>query len=188
MSRDRDYKISVCRYFDGEDRNPFEGKDQNRAMLWFYERCWVESAQDDSVYLEEYISVDLANFESRDSVPTSLKALLFNRYAKGCQSMMLAVEPFKEFYHQYYPNKGYRYYQGESRCPAEDLASDLKCAFWEAEAHYYHNESDLSAEYPTLCDYVRHYCNAISDKWCCSGYSAEDIFNDYLAVDKDTLQ
>lgn len=105
--------ISCCRYYKGERENPYKGKDQNKAMLWLYERAWVHDtmvviargyAKDsESRNLDEYIAVGLAEFENADGVPISLKSLLFNRYAKGnMSSMMDCIEPFKKFYKQYY--------------------------------------------------------------------------------------
>lgn len=44
--------LKSCRYYKGEDQNPFEGKDQNKSMLWFYESVWVNSSKssvDDSI-------------------------------------------------------------------------------------------------------------------------------------------
>ncbi len=31
--------LKYCRYYKGEDNSPFE--EQNKSMLWFYERSWV---------------------------------------------------------------------------------------------------------------------------------------------------
>ena len=84
--------LQYCRYYKGERENPYEGKDQNKMMLWLYERN-----------LDEYTAVGLAEFENADGVPITLKSLLFNRYAQGnMSSMMDCVEPFKKFYKRYY--------------------------------------------------------------------------------------
>lgn len=102
-----------CHYYKGERDNPYEGKDQNKTMLWLYERTWVHDtmeiiAKDDvntseSRNIDEYIAVGLAEFENTDGVPITLKSLLFNRYAQGnMSSMMDCVEPFKKFYKRYY--------------------------------------------------------------------------------------
>ncbi len=32
--------IKQCRYYKGEEENPFEGKEQNKGMLWFYDMLW----------------------------------------------------------------------------------------------------------------------------------------------------
>lgn len=96
--------LKSCRYYKGEDQNPFEGKDQNKSMLWFYESVWVNSCKssvDDSI-IGEYVKYGLGDFEKHDNIPISLKALLFNRYAKSSFSMASAVEPFKAFYRKYY--------------------------------------------------------------------------------------
>ena len=93
------------KYYKGEQINPYEGKDQNKAMLWFYERynqLAIENTKSLSEYISDYIRVGLSNFEESDNVPLTLKALLFNRFAKGCQSLQEAIEPFEEFYVRFY--------------------------------------------------------------------------------------
>ncbi len=103
--------LKFCRYFRGEAENPFEGKDQNKAMLWFYEEVWVADslrAMEVPEYrpfdemTADYGAVGLDEFREDDGVLISLKALLFNRFAKTAYSQALAVEPFKAFYEKYY--------------------------------------------------------------------------------------
>lgn len=96
--------LHQCRYYKGERENPHpEG---NEALFWDYERAWIEEMVNDSNYLSEcisdYIGIGLKDFEKMDNTPLSLKAILFNRYAKGSYSMMDAVEPFKMFYRNHY--------------------------------------------------------------------------------------
>lgn len=112
MNRE-DY-LQFCRYYKGEDSNPYDGKDNNKAMLWFYESAWLhemkEIQQDEKqekehtlfVYIDEYVNCGLGDFEKTDDIPISLKALLFNRYARGSYSMQDAIKPFKTFYKKYY--------------------------------------------------------------------------------------
>ena len=99
--------LKSCRYYKGEAENPFDGVDQNKAMLWFYEMGWVKNAERgispaSSDAIDEYERCGLRSFHSNDGIPLSLKALLFNRYAKTAQSMLDAIEPFKAFYKKYY--------------------------------------------------------------------------------------
>ena len=48
--------------------------------------------------IEEYRAYGLGDFSKEDSVPLSLKAFLFNRYARWAYSMAQAAEDYKEFY------------------------------------------------------------------------------------------
>lgn len=104
----KDELIKFCRYYKGEKDSPFDGG--NKSMLWFYERIWVfdtleayeKNADVFGDMLNEYVSVGLGSFQQADGVPVSLKAVLFNRYAKGCNSLQDSVEPFKKFYNEYY--------------------------------------------------------------------------------------
>lgn len=94
-----DAAVRCCRYYKGDD---VERKDE-KEIIRFYEKCWVGTMLEyGEEHYAEYISdlkvVGLGNFEKNDGVPLSLKALLFNRYAKTSYSMKSAVEPFKEWY------------------------------------------------------------------------------------------
>lgn len=95
-------KLAICRYYHGEQSSPYS--DQNKSMLWFYERWWVNEKSDILLaeYVSEYISAGLFEFSNTDNIPVSLKALLFNRNSKTELSLQDAVEPFKAFYKKYY--------------------------------------------------------------------------------------
>ena len=100
--------LQFCRYYKGEKANTYEGKDQDKALFWDYERVWIEANYTESgremlsEYIGDYASVGLALFEMQDDTPASLKALLFNRYAKSFYSVYDAVESFKKFYKDVY--------------------------------------------------------------------------------------
>ena len=118
----KQFLISHCRYYKGEEKNPFEvaartdAEAQNKAMLWFYEQYWVngnlrsyEAGEPEptlSEYFDDYLyNPKLRDFEREDGVPMSLKALLFNRYAKYSGGGMAdAVDDFKRWYRKYYRN------------------------------------------------------------------------------------
>ncbi len=94
--------VRLCRYYDGkDDSGTLTGND---AMFYFYEQKWVQwnlmiqSGEADEIklfgeMLDDYNIAGLADFESRDDTPKTLKALLFNRYNHWCQG-----DGFKEFY------------------------------------------------------------------------------------------
>ncbi len=88
------------RYFKNENENPFEGKDQDKAMLWFYERCYA-SMCDDKDQIEEYRGY-VKDFREDDGVPEGFKALLFNRFMKTAYSVVDEIPAFKSFYEKYY--------------------------------------------------------------------------------------
>lgn len=99
--------LKLCRYYKGEENNPFDSVDQNKAMLWFYERAWFsawlkKNGLGFDEMIADYVGCGLASFESKDGIPITLKALLFNRYAQTAQSQRQAVEPFKSFFLKYY--------------------------------------------------------------------------------------
>lgn len=100
--------IKFCRYYKGEEINPF--KDGNKAAFWDFERYWVvqtiksdgEENKNLSEYINDYIRNGLGDFEKFDDTPMALKAIIFNRFAQGFQSMDAAKEPFKDFYKREY--------------------------------------------------------------------------------------
>src|SRR5574344_1366478 len=80
--------LSKCRYFDGMPK-PADTLGQNERMLWMYERKWVFESMGGSTfkqYLNEYKAAGLGEFSSKDGIPIEYKALLFERYSKGCYS------------------------------------------------------------------------------------------------------
>ena len=103
---DREKLMECCKYYKGEKENPYKGE-QNKACLWSYERAWLlEFAKPQSrllmSYLSQYTAVGLTCFSTDDNVPITLKALLFNRYARTHYSDYEAAESFKRFYNKYY--------------------------------------------------------------------------------------
>lgn len=78
----REELIGKCKYYGGEEDNPFEGKDQNKAMLWFYEMSWVEDTLNGYGFEErlwDYSASGLDQLAALDGIPKTLKARLFNR-------------------------------------------------------------------------------------------------------------
>ena len=98
--------IKFCRYYHGGDKNPYEGKDQNKAMFWDIERYWLIESMKRSPNFSEaltmYLNCGLNDFSFDDGVPLTLKAEFFYRYAKTAYSLSDAVEPFKELYQREY--------------------------------------------------------------------------------------
>lgn len=91
--------IKQCRYYKGEEESPWEGVDQNKDTLWFYESCWVRTGED-SDQVAEYRATGVP--ADKFPIPLSLQALLFNRFARGYQGIMEAAEDFPEFLSRYY--------------------------------------------------------------------------------------
>ena len=91
--------IKQCRYYKGEEESPYEGVDQDKDMLWFYESHWVMSGTSEDM-LSDYHRLHIST--DNISIPTSLKALLFNRFAKGYQSTQEAKIAFPRFLARHY--------------------------------------------------------------------------------------
>lgn len=101
----REELIGKCRYYGGEDANPFEGRDQNKSMLWFYEASWVNDTLNGLSFAEPlavYSACGLDDFAASDGIPRTLKARLFNRFGRGSYSMQEAAASFRKFYKKYY--------------------------------------------------------------------------------------
>jgi len=91
--------IKQCRYYKGEEESPYEGVDQDKDMLWFYESHWVMSGTNEDM-VSDYHGLHIST--DNISIPTSLKALLFNRFAKGYQSTQEAKIAFPSFLARHY--------------------------------------------------------------------------------------
>lgn len=85
------YYIVKCRYYHGEEECPFVKGLNNDHLLWFYEQKWVEyhcpeHIADLQEMVEDYKAYGHGQFQKEDGVPVSLKALLWNRWAKWVSS------------------------------------------------------------------------------------------------------
>lgn len=102
-----DELIKQCRYYKGEKRCPFESEQgDNRPSIWFYEKSWVE---DMLAIGTPAFDVEVAEYDAykagesiSTTLPKTLLARLFNRYAKGSYSMADAAMTFKSFYGLWY--------------------------------------------------------------------------------------
>ena len=102
----KDDLIKQCRYYGGEEQNPYEAGD--KVMLWNWERTWVDMAANedggDALTLQSYVKDfeenGLKDFEAMDGVPISMKAVLFNRYYAWNE--YTTIVEFKKWYRTYY--------------------------------------------------------------------------------------
>lgn len=101
--------IKHCRYYKGEETNPYESKDSVKAMLWGLEFGWYCEMKNENEFgksniLEEsygeYLQAGLADFKSDSLIPTSLRAYIFHRWLKS--SYDGNPEAFKRFYLKHY--------------------------------------------------------------------------------------
>lgn len=95
--------IKFCRYYHGESECPFE--DAEHSTLWKIERAWAERmtighTEQIEEAIIEYVTYGLGEFQMRDGVPISLKAVLFNRFCK--YEERIDLEAFKQFYLRLY--------------------------------------------------------------------------------------
>lgn len=103
----REELIKQCRYYKGEEENPFEGNEnsQNAKMFWEYERGWVFSTLRGDTFeiiIDDYKWHGLDGFRADDGIPMSLKALLFNRYVHWCGGYGNDREGFINFFNSNY--------------------------------------------------------------------------------------
>ncbi|MDL2224444.1 hypothetical protein LJB92_03935 [Bacteroidales bacterium OttesenSCG-928-M06] len=111
MNNIDEFLLLACYYYKGEQANPYEGKDQDKAICWFYESKWVEFSLEANHkgilanYVNEYNAAGLYDFERKDGTPKTLKALLYNRYIHWCCGDYPNPLKFKVWYKQYYKPK-----------------------------------------------------------------------------------
>jgi hypothetical protein len=97
--------IAVCKYYKGEAACPGVIEKAGKSKEWFIEKYWVDKGgkyEDNG----EYEYADLLDFAKTDSVPLSLKKLLFNRYIQDI-SLETAVPGFKVYYREFYSDNSF---------------------------------------------------------------------------------
>lgn len=104
----REELIAQCKYYNGEDKDPFKGIDSAKSSLFFYESKWVEFNEEGETellekYIERYDYAGLTDLDA-DNVPKSLKALLFSRWCHwaGGYDEKIHAKSFRPFYKEYY--------------------------------------------------------------------------------------
>ncbi len=108
MKLERTELINICRYYKGEEENPY--KKGVPYYLWITEHEWVERAISDaksetysnesSIILEEYRRAGLIDFEKDDDVWLGLKATLY-RLLQHWSEGMVTSEEWKKFYNEW---------------------------------------------------------------------------------------
>lgn len=89
----------LTQYYKGEPNRPNSCK---HPIFCFYEQIWVENENeraDDHPRMIEYKRDVLPFYNEEDSIPLSLKALLYNRYThwSGGYALEDEVRGFKDF-------------------------------------------------------------------------------------------
>ena len=73
--------ITMCRYYKGEQVNPYEGTDDQ--MKWYYESCWVEqlsTSYENAKMSRHEVGNHFDDIAEKYHVPRSLIGLFLNRY------------------------------------------------------------------------------------------------------------
>ena len=101
----RENIIGGCRYYTGEDSNPYEEEDNARALLWDYERIYVDyMLNDGSEYkgmMQQYYSNYIREgIKLKADTPIALNALLYARYCHW--SYIPTQEGFQNWYDSTY--------------------------------------------------------------------------------------
>lgn len=103
MADNRSFLISLCQRYKGQKENP-----DPQDSVWRYERFWVEETMKDnpdfSQLLNDYLLAGLLEFNTYDDTPSTLKAVLYNRFMQQADGMASA-EDFKRWYNTFYRKK-----------------------------------------------------------------------------------
>ena len=100
--------LDSCKFYKGEEDCPFKPKyGDNRAAVWYCEQSWAQDMEqigEDAFKhdLEDYKGYDVGKGLPDDGRPETLKARIFERYAKGAYSMADAASEFLDFYTEVY--------------------------------------------------------------------------------------
>lgn len=104
QKKTREELIRQCRYYKGEEECLSD--DAYRFLFWNHERTWVKGIYADpsafSKVVEDY-NIYLRDFSKDDGVPTSLKAVLLNRYGHQISADWKYISnTFKDYYINHY--------------------------------------------------------------------------------------
>lgn len=94
----KDLSLKHCRYYKGEEINPFN---DYRIPFWQLEKIWLDMVGNDSKILSEYceeFKIACPSLANDDIIPMSLKAIIHNRYCHFGGS----DEGFKDFFKKHY--------------------------------------------------------------------------------------
>ena len=99
--------LKQCRYYKGEKECPFEPKEgDNKRELWYCEESWYRDMLADG---EDAFRRDMGDYYGYEagkgllsSLPVTLLARIFNRFAQSSYTMSDAAREFKEFYGLWY--------------------------------------------------------------------------------------
>lgn len=100
--KSREYYISKCRYYNGND-----DADTDSNLAADYEKVWVDfHFSEDGLEslrgnLERYTRFGLADFNTDDGVPITLKALLWSRFmhwGSGYETKEDFIKWYNDFY------------------------------------------------------------------------------------------
>lgn len=101
--------IKQCRYYKGEERCPFKLKEgDNRPILWDSERSWVYDMLNfgKAAFKQGFEVAEYDTYKAGEGItttlPKSLLARIFHRYAKTNYSMADAAKEFPRFYAEWY--------------------------------------------------------------------------------------
>ena len=97
--------MQQCKYYKGEEKCPHKG---NKALLWEYERAWVEMSTNNNgisllmEYVGELNRAGLGQFASQTKMPITLLALLLMRYYHSTGYIPNDTSDFTELINSYY--------------------------------------------------------------------------------------
>lgn len=96
----KEYLISLCKHYKGEDVCP-----DIQDSIWRYERFWVEANLEENAdfgpLLEGYLNAGLMTFNQYDQTPITLKAVLYNRFMQQSEGMA-RTDDFMNWYDRFY--------------------------------------------------------------------------------------
>lgn len=105
--------LTQCRYYHGEALCPTCFVFSINENFWNYEKRWVEAnINHETQFLKhlliEYIVGGLAPFNTNDGTPSTLKALLFNRFCQfaSTNERHTDAQSFANWYRNTYLNNG----------------------------------------------------------------------------------
>ena len=94
----RDELIKLCRYYKGEDENPFKGIDKDSVWFWGMERAFVDGG---GILLPMHSDYERIGGKKYNDIPYPILIVMFTSWGKFTYNLKESLPTFYELVDKY---------------------------------------------------------------------------------------